>query len=367
MTALCWPAGSMGGDTTVKSSISAELIYDSNARIVAENQKRSEDYIASLSPQIEALNERKNLRLNGLYGITGLSYFKNPKLNTINHHANLGMKAVLSQKTSFEATEAIAYTKESLQAILIGIQTGRTGIWNNTISLDLNHEFTPRTSVAVNLTDNMVDFEDPKDIDARTDSARIGGTLKMTPNTSLTTNYSFTNISFRGSKKIENHTLQIGLVHSLSPSTYLRLSGGAVYTPIFKDRYDWIASAGLEKTFQTASLRIGYKRATSNSSGLTDQLNINDQYFLSWNQKLATSFDIIISGGYSKNKTKPIATVDIASYEAGIVGLWHPNQRITVSAGYRHFQQWSHGPVGMDTIRHLILLRLTATPEEWRF
>lgn len=352
-------------DLTLTESVSAGFRYTNNATVQPEGQLVDEDFVMVISPQLELVNVRGRISLTGSYRLSASYYFKNPELNSLAHTASAGMNATLSQSTNLSVNDRFSYTKESLEDTITGIQRERGSTTSNAISIGLGHAFTSRTTGSISLSDTIYRYEGATVNTTRTDTASVGVGYAATERTSLSTSYGLTNISYDSSAGVNNftiHSLQAGFGYQFSPSAQLSLSAGAVYTPtIDTRRTDWIASGTATKTFERTSVTLGYSRGMTDTSGLVNQLNIHETYSLAAGHKLTDTVDISLSGNYSKNHTTPVSTIDLTSYGAGVSGSWHPYSWMSVSAGYNHFEQESHGVIGSDFVRDSISVNITAT------
>lgn len=367
IVSLCWARDIMA-DVVIKPSIILSEKYDSNIFFRSRGQGVVSDFLTSVGPQIEIAKEGRGLRLAALYRLNS-TYYANHHEFHLSHNATLTMDKEISKTLLLTAGDSFFYTPDSLEATTTGIQIRRTDITSNTIFINTEYKLAANTSMQIRLSDYTLEFEDPTLIDTRTDSVAVSGNFTMTTNTSAYTTYTFTNRSFDrpgNTENIESHSLELGATHRLSPSIVINLSGGVVYTPSVNDSYDWIASAEFTKSFHASSITMGYSRVTSDTSGLTAQLNINETYSLRWNYTLTSSSDVSIFGNYIKNHTEPAATVDITSYNAGISGNWHLYSWMTLGFGYTYFQQQAGGSVGTDIDREQIFVNITVTPAEWR-
>lgn len=355
----------MGAGITLTESVSAGFRYDNNARIQPEGEMVDEDYILVVSPQLEILKEWERTSLTGAYRLSASYYFMNPDLNNLSHTASVGMNTALSQATDLSVNDRFSYTKESLEATITGIERGRASTTSNAVTIGLVHAFTPGTSGSVSLSDTIYRYEGATVNTTRTNTASVGLGYTSTERTSLSMSYGLTNIRYDSSAGVNNftiHSLQAGFGYQVSPSIRLSLSGGAVYTPsIDTSRTDWIATGTATKTFERTSVTFGYTRGMTDTSGLVNQLNIHETYSLSAGHKLTETVDIAVSGNYSQNHTTPESTIDLTSYDAGVSGSWRPYSWMTVSAGYTHFEQVSHGTIGSDFRRDNIFMNVTAT------
>ena len=365
---LCWVRDIMA-DVVIKPSIIISEKYDSNIFFRSRDHDVVSDFLTSAGPQIELANEQKGFRLAALYRLNSTYYARHQEFH-LSHNATLTMDKEISKALLLTVGDSFFYTQDSLEATTTGIQIRRTDITSNTIFINTVYKLTNITSVSVRLSDSILEFEDPTLVDTRTDSAAFSGIFMMTTNTSVNTTYTFTNYSFDrpgNMENIESHSLELGLSHHLSSTLLTNLSGGAVYTPsILNDNYDWTATAEFTKSFQVSSITARYSRPTSDTSGLTNQLSINETHSLRWNYTLTSSSDISLFGNYIKNYTEPVATVDIISYNAGISGNWRPYSWMTLGLGYIYFQQQAGGSVGTDIEREQVFVNISITPVEWR-
>lgn len=371
IVALCGYGSVSRADVIVRHAISTELRYDNNATVAANNETMNDDVIIFLSPQLQVLNERGRWTLDTFYRAMASFHYKNTDINSVNHYATLGMNALLTQKWSLEANEAVSYERESLlESALTGIQRSNDGLWSNTTSLQVNHQITQRASWSLNLSDSMMQFENSISVDSRSDSAGISGNYHITDSTSLTSSYTYaTHLFFAsdGTTQLENHFLMFGFSKDFSPFLNLDFSVGAVYAPSVNESYDWVANTELRKSFEASSIIAGYTRTTTHTMGLTDLLNLSETFSLSWNYSPVNSFNISVFGTYYQNNTKPIDVVDITSYRVGFSGGWRLSAGTTVNAGYSHFEQAAHGTLGTDLRRDNVFINVRVTPYERRF
>ncbi|MBI5588777.1 MAG: hypothetical protein HY889_10505 [Deltaproteobacteria bacterium] len=365
---LCLPAAA-AAEVVVKPAVTAGIRYDSNATISAANEQKKDDFIVTLSPQFDIINDRQKIVFDFMYRVTGLYYLKDPQLNTINHFVTADMKAEYSQTTKFDISDSFSYLRQSLLASQTNIQTSRYNIMANTATLRMEHEFTPKTSMTANISDNVLKYEDPAAYDTRTDSAGVAEVYKITPATSTDAGYTFTNYSFEPSgstKGIQTHTLRLGLTEQFSPTLTFNIFGSAVYQSGAGNSRDWESGASVTKAFMRSTLSGGYARTVATTSGLTNTLGINQTYSLSYDYRTSERSDAMIYGAYSKNRTSP-ASVDLESYNAGLRWAYQIREWLAIGAGYDHFDQRSRGSVGTDVRRDQVYVSATVTPYEWRF
>ena len=371
LATLYGPGKAIGSEILLRQAITAELRYDTNANLSGNDQTANSDTVVVFAPQFEVINDRGRITLSALYRPTGYYYLKQPEINTINHYAMASMNTQPSQNTTFELSDVFTYTKESLEASLINVQTGRSGIVSNTVSTGMGYHATENTELSLNMSDNVLDFKDPYATDTRTDSASAGIRYAATERTSLNTTYTYTNFSFKHLGQPGHHlstqSLSAGITHIFPYDLTVDMSGGAVYAPSITGRYDWVASAGITKTFQHSLFSINYSRSTTNSAGLTDEINLNERYGVRLSHSITDRIEASVSGEYVFNHTKPVAVVDMTSYDVVVSGIWRAKSWLTFGAGYSHFKQISRGTSGIDFKRDHFFVNLTATTFEQKF
>lgn len=351
---------------TITPSVGIGERYDSNIYFAGEGQNVESDFLTVISPQISIGSERKGLKLGGLYRLDSIYYSSNDKLNTMNSRASIDMNIQLSQRSSLSMGDSFVYTQYSLDASDTGIQTRRTDITSDSIFLTVNHEFSAQTAAGITLRGSLMEFDDPSFIDTQTYSLIFTGDYKLSPDTTVKAAYDYTNFLFDTGKDTETHALQLGFTERFSSGLSVDISAGAVYMPEMNDQYDWTAGVNLGKSFQQATVRLGYTRDVTHTSGLTDEVNIRDRVSLSWNHQLTNSLNMTISGNLSKNNSKPSARVDTTSYGADISGTWRAYSWMSVDIGYSRFQQWDDNSATGDASRDQVFVTVTLYPVEWR-
>lgn len=366
LSVFCGVKNVKGENIIVTPALSIDERYDSNVRFAGRGQDIESDFLTILSPQIAAVNEQKNLRLNGLYRLDSRYYSKNQELNNMSHTASLGVNAKLSQSTSLSAGDSFVYTQYSLDVVDTGIQTRLTDITSNTAFITTNYELSPKTSVSMTLRGGLTEYKEPVMIDTKTYSAALSGDYRISAASTINTTYEYTKFLFDTNENIENHSLQIGLTEHPAEDISFNVSGGIVYMPEVDGQRNWTAEANITKRFQQATVSLGYTRTATHTSGLTDEVSMVDRGSLRWNQVLAKSLDMTISGDISKNRSEPSARVDILSYNTGISAKWQLYAWLAIGTGYSHFQQWDDNTLTGDVARDQVFINVTVTPAEWR-
>jgi hypothetical protein len=328
-----------------------------------------EDFITEISPKIRLVIDKRGYTLDAFYRMDSIFYHDEPANNYLAHSAGLRIDAELAKGTTLAVNETFRATKDSLSAMEEGIQTSRSDILYNTVSLDIVHRLGPAASLRLGAANRISGFEDPALNDTRTDTASIGANYNLNEKRSTSLTYTFSNYSFDtawGVTHTETHSLRVGLDEQLSPTLSFRLSGGVVYTPGLKDDLDWTASADLAKTLKNTTASLVYRRSVSNSSGLSGEISFNDRVEAGLSHEFSHSISTAITGALTKSRSKPSRAVDLDSYSAGLSVSWQPYPWMTAGLGYTKFNQSSAGSGASDLDRDRTYITLTLTPRHWR-
>lgn len=373
---ICHPEDVMGNEVIIRPSVSSKLRYDINAYFRGKNRsEKTEETIFELSPQLEAIKERKSYTLSGSYAIKGDYSVNKPKNSTIDQYVTADLKSLISDKTVLKLNDNFTYMSNLYEsyiydASLIGFRSKKTGFMSNNAAVSLSHDFTYRTTASVNSSYGIFRFKSPAAVDTNTFTSGAGLEFRATPYTSLTGSYNFTDFEFKsqsGKKNIDTHSLELGVKKQMANSLDISISGGTSYSPGPDSHYDLIANIWVTKTYQRASFKAGYSRRTSNTLGLTDKLNLSDNFSARINYQVTAASDLTLNGTYIKNRSTPVASVDINMYTAVLKASWRPYSWLTTSAGFAHLQQWVHGPIGDDYRKDQVFVELTAYAKERRY
>ncbi len=356
-------AGAARADTTLKSSVASELAYDSNATIAPQGGNGVSDFLFRIAPQLNLVNERRNTTINAMYRLTSAYYFKHSDLNAVNHNASLNAKMTASPRLGLALNDSFTYTKDSLDTSPSGILLGRTSVTSNAVDASATYQFTERTSASLSASNNITQYNSTTATDSRVDTGGVSAQYAATPSTTLNGSYTFTNYTFDSAvtTTTSSHSVMLGFIEEFPDALELKASAGVSYTPELGDKYNWLANASLRKDYRNGSATIGYSRSITNSSGLTDQLNVNENYTALLAYSATRFTDIALNATYSKNRTIPSSTLDLKSYSVGLTCTVRLYRWLDMEVGANHFRQSSAGTVGGDFIRDQAFIKFTAS------
>lgn len=368
-----WILDAKAGILVIKPSLRVEESYDNNAYGLSSGNEEGA-LVTTVAPQIEFINEYKELRISGNYSLASRYNYYNSDRNYMTHNSGLGItwNRGMTRNTSLSLSDfaSTSYsTTDSFQVTDIGIQIRRSGVFSNTATVTLSHMMSQLNSVSVTASDSFLKYDDSSSIDTRTDSASINFTRQFMSLMSANASYTYTNFHFERSMRddTQTHSFQLGVSKQFPLYLILNLSGGAVYSGEISDKYDWTSQVSLSKRFEMSSIGLAYSRGVTTSSGLTDEININDRGTLTWSRPFTRTMNMVLSGAYSQNHTEPTSALQSTSYDTSISADWRPEPWISIGVSYSHFQQWFDGPSGSGFMKNQVLMSVTASPEGWRF
>lgn len=359
-----------GETVTIKPSLRLGEWYDSNPFMWGEDQDIKSDFITELSPQISISSITKRVRLNASYRLDSRHYNRYRELDNISHTGNFNSSVGISRKSSLKIGDFFRFTPDSLRATDLGIQIKRIDILSNTVFVSMDRNFSRTFYTSLTLKDSILDFDDAAFIDSRTDSAALSGNYRWKPGTLITVAYTYTNYHFdtqTDGNDIKNHSVTLALAEQLSADASVNISGGIVHTQDVDEKPYWMANAGFAKTYSASSLNLGYSRSVANSSGLIDELNINESVSIRWNYIFSRSFNAKVNGNLSQNRSKPSGSLNTTSYSAGAGFVWLAYSWITFNAKYSHFQQWTETVLSSNMKKDMVFIGVTATMNQLRF
>lgn len=344
-----------------RPSLQTEFRFESNSG-AASGGGSGEDTIFRASPRLNLERQGMNATFNAEYGFTGNYYFNDHDRDWVAHNGIAGLDMRVSPLAQIQAGYDFTYTREPREATSTGIEAFRTAaVRSHAATVNGSYILSPRTTARLSLAGSVLEFDDPSAVDSETYSAGFGGEVRWTERTSFTPAYEYTYLSYdaASSPDIRSHAVSAGFATRRSESLTYNISAGLTYSDGSSDRLDWTAAAGLSKSFERGSLSASYSRGVSDSSGLSDQLNINDTVSAGLTRNLSDSASLSITAAYARNRTRPAATVDLRSYSADLGIRWQAWRWATVGAGISHFNQLSDGVTGSDEERNAVYINLT--------
>ncbi|MFQ5432909.1 MAG: hypothetical protein ACE5EN_10435 [Nitrospinota bacterium] len=344
--------------------------WDSNPFLTGEGGDIKQDFITEISPQLAVRSLSTRTQYSGSYRLDSRQYSRLRELDYISHTGNIAVESEPLPETSLSASDTYRFTPDSLEASDVGVQTSRDDIVSNFAFATLSRSLSSAGSVSLTLENTMQDFQDESLFDTRTDSASLSGSYIYSLNTAFTMSYRYTKNHYAsavGESSTETHSAQLGVSNQLSPGVSISVSGGAAYTDGLDKAPNWTTSASYAKAFQATSFNMDYSRSVTNTSGLTNEINIRDSVSIDLNRTFGRSFSANLGGSLLKNRSEPSNNVDRTSYTANAGFAWRVLEWLSVDARYTRFQQWVDDLLGVSMARDQVFIGLTATPNELRF
>lgn len=347
-------------------SLTTEYRFESNSGAAAVGSGGGDDSILKASPRLDLEKKGMNAAFNAGYGFTGNYYLNGRDRDWTAHKGTAGLDMKVSPLTELHAGYDFTYTREPREVTLTGIEAFRTAaVRSHNGHVRGSYTISSRLAGSLSLSGNALEFEDPSAVDSRTYSAGAAGEFRWTERTSITPAYGFTEISYdsAASTGIRTHSLTAGFSTRHSESLTYGISAGMTYSTGLGDHLDWTAAAVVSKSLRRGSVSASYSRSVSNSSGLSDELNINDTVSAVLTRHLSESASMSVRVAYAMNNSEPAGRVDLQSYSADVGISWKPLPWAAVGAGVSHFNQLSDGIAGAEMERNSLYLNLTVHGE----
>lgn len=400
-TALALPTSQeVWAVTDAKLSVTVGGEYMSQPYPDTEEKKYDGDFITTVAPKLDLSHRGKRYAMSAFYRFFYKSYNTQSELDSDNHKVGLDYKYQFSRSSVFTLKEKLIYTQDSRDITdfddtgqsdeqvtehvteeepspSFALQTLRSDIINNALSASLKHKFTDAVSGNLSWNNNMAEYDDNSLIDTRGDTVSAEGSFKLSSRTETSVKYSYSSMFFDAEEAgvtIESHQLSLSIKQAFSESFSGLLSAGAYYSPgitstpsLLTDSSEvdestetvedevadengdgdssdssWIGKLFVTKKFRDSTLKIGYSRGVTDSSGLTSELNVSESVFMRWSSRLGKRFNLSIHGNYSKNQSRPSNEIDVTSYGGGINGSWKALSWMSINLGYSHYQQDSN-------------------------
>lgn len=355
----------------LRPSITLEERFDDNVRFAGVASGGDNDLVSTATPQLKYLRDSVRTRIEAHYRLDANYHAMNPELNYLSHNAGADLNYELTKQTRLHIGDGFSYTKDSLQYMTTGIQLTRTNITSNTATIGAGTQLTRRTDASLSYTNHIQSFDDPALIDSTTHTVSLGSGYKYSSTGAARASYAYTAYDFGNnteSRSLGSHGITLGLSEKVTSSMKANLSGGAVYVPnLDGNDFLFVANAGLEQTYGDSVLSLLYSRQTTNPSGLSNEISVNDRVDFTWGHSVKKNLNFTVFGGLARNKSEPSGSVDVNSYNAGFKGAWQPYKWMTVGAGVTHFEQWAKDDLASSLRRNQIFLNITFTGPEWRF
>jgi len=357
----------------LRPSLTIGEVYDDNINfsdVTADS--RGDDFITRIIPGLTLTIDGRRFRQKLSYSFESRLYAKNPKLNFFTHRASVDTHFAVTPKTTFNLTDAFILSQEATDLFSAGIQTRRTSVVLNTASVGVTHDFSEKFASDISYSNGMTLFTNKEFADARTDTATTGISYKATAHTTLSGSYVFasytTDNPHTDNTTVSTHTASLGLDTTLTPTVELAMSGGGIITDVEGSRFNWSAEASLLKTFNNATVKLGYARTISNSFGLADDIIVSQIYSIVTTYNIGSSNLLTLAGYLYDGKSVGGDTVNFMSYQAFVSDEYQPFSWLKILLGYTYIKQDEQRDVALadSFVRNLIYVNFSFTPGGWK-
>ena len=353
--------------------------YDDS--IFGNNQHRTGDVDFLFGPNLSVHRDGRLLRLALSYQPYFRIYRRVSEPNAVDQTLGLDAAYQATSRLSFRARASAFYTTGLFQPGQNGefvpglgspsslnntlfTPTTRELTWNSRI--DASYQAGAHDSVGLFVGDSRLDFTQQVSSAGNLQNMeeRQAGLLyehRLSPHTTVGTNYLFENIRFGLDSRTLVHSAFVSYAQQLSRSLTLSVFGGPQYSrlhevvifpvgpfrfqvPIFQAGWSWALGATLAKRLDKTALQLTAQRQVSNGGGFTGAV-VGFSVGASVRRQLPGRWDAIWSGGYAKNSSvaSGFSGSEFQSETAGLGLERSLTERLSFHLGYDFLRQGETG------------------------
>lgn len=339
---------SFAAEFTVNPSLSLRGEYDDNIDFSRTNKR--DDYIGIISPGLTLGYATDRFNVGVYAGVDFVRYNEYTEEN--NERQNYGLTASYRAFERFTINAGGSYTKDTT----LDSELTETGIVERRSEREtyggnggFSFQITELSTISADYSFSQTEYE----LDDYTDS--------KTHSVSLSYSYSFNNrldtVSIRPYWKktdseeetvssyeetINTYGLSLGLAHQFTPTLNANINAGPRYTEYEDDAgetdddWGWTADVSLTKTWETASVSLGYSRDQYYTA---EGENVEvDRFSLTANKMLTQKFGVGLSGSlyFSKSTSDNTDDTDVRYYlvSPSIFYNFTPNHSLELAYSY---------------------------------
>ncbi len=139
-----------------------------------------------------------------------------------------------------------------------------------------------------------------------------------------------------------------------------------LYSNGFTDSVNWSFSASLNKKTKMFDALISLDRNVNNSSGLTDEILINNTAMLSGQYRMKQNKTFNASSTLSKLRSESGAAVDITTLNTEVGFTYIVNSHLDLNMSITRYNQWVDSSAATTLVRDQLSIGITYRPTEWR-
>ncbi len=355
---------------TLQPSLGLKEVYDSNPDLKPESAGVDGLFKSTVTPALSLVNVGKSYNLTGSYTLNTTYHHDRPALDYEAHTAALSARLDVGKRSSISISDNYSLNKgASLTDAGVGVHLSRSTIKYNTLSLGLSTEYGKYWSFSLTATDSRTEYDDPTLIDSVTDIATLDSDYELNKTTDITSTYTFSRYNFDSSgvkSAREVHNLSIGVNREISPTLTGSLSGGILYSNNFSSDFDWSLGAKLNKSTDKYDASIDYSRNVNDSSGLDNEVVINNTVSLSGKYRYKQSLTLNAGSTFSHIRSEPGEAVDLETLSTEVGAEWKLNSKLNLALNISRYNQWVDKSTASSLLRDQVYIGLTYTPNEWR-
>lgn len=234
-----------------------------NDNIFLDNRRRESDVILTATPGLQVVMETARYRLATGYSFTAEKYLDEDRLDTPfrRHDFYIEGQYQATSTLGLSVRDALTYSKDTQEASLLGVSTGRREALGNVLSVGATWRLTPRTSLQPSASWALQRADGPGTADSDVYSAGATVAHRFTPRLVGTAGYEFAFIDAENAPETTTHTPRVGASYDLTRTLTATVSAGPSIR-VTDDRTDVspAITAALVQQFRWGSAGVSYDR-----------------------------------------------------------------------------------------------------------
>jgi hypothetical protein len=187
-----------------------------------------------------------------------------------------------------------------------------------------------------------------------------GTEYKLTPITTLLSDYFYSRFSFSGDGSLETHAVDVGARHQFRKDWSADGRVGGTYIPS-TDRLTYNFNVGTTKNFSATDVIGRVVRAVGASGGLAAALSTSTVAQLGVIHRVTPALSANLAGNYGTTKSVSSSTVDVKSFGVTSGITYILTRWADLFASYSYYKQDSTGTVGISVNNTQVTVGITMT------
>ena len=306
---LSCPSLVWGNDFRLVPSLSVKEEYNNNILFLTDDIRK--DFITTISPGIEMINNTEKLETDLLARINRFDYADNREFSATDQLYNGRFRYRTTPLLNISAEAG--YVSDSQP----GRDIGTSGIILSTVrrnrintSLSVDYQFSEKTALGVSYTFGRDNYESPKysdDISHGVNAGLIYDLNQYIQRLKGRANLGYSDYAFSNSR-IDSVMGTVGFSWDFSEIVSILIDGGIRYTRselssgLNNNDMGWVGNVSLNYNGELGNGSLTYNRDITPASGLNGAVERN-ALMISTRYRMTSEFSILFSAGYYTNKS----------------------------------------------------------------